>query len=201
LRPQDFGHPGGFASGDDRSDGAGIVTARKPQILFDAASISARVSEMALDIARVAPKDLLAVPVMTGAFVFAADLLRALHGAGLAPEVDFLQIGSYGAGTKSSGRPELLRDVQAEVRGRDVLLIDDILESGRTLSFAKDLFLSRGARRVLIAVALEKPHKKEIDVSADFIGFSCPDRFVVGYGMDYAGNYRELPFIGALDGL
>jgi hypoxanthine phosphoribosyltransferase len=177
------------------------VTARQPLILFDAAAISARVSEMALDIAQVAPKNLLAVPVMTGAFIFAADLLRALHDAGLATEVDFLQIGSYGAGTKSSGRVELLRDVQAEARDRDVLLIDDILESGRTLSFAKDLFLSRGARRVLIAVALEKPHKKEIDVAADFVGFSCPDRFVVGYGMDFAGNYRELPFIGALDGV
>ncbi len=177
------------------------MTGRQPQILFDAAAISARVTEMALDVAHVAPKNLLAVPVMTGAFVFAADLLRALHGAGLATEVDFLQIGSYGAGTKSSGKVELLRDVQAEARGRDVLLIDDILESGRTLSFAKNLFLSRGARRVLIAVALEKPHKKEIDVAADFVGFSCPDRFVVGYGMDFAGNYRELPFIGALDGI
>ena len=177
------------------------MTARKPQILFDAAAISVRVGEMASDIAHVAPKNLLAVPVMTGAFVFAADLLRAMNLVGLAPEVDFLQIGSYGAGTKSSGRVELLRDVQAEAWDRDVLLIDDILESGRTLSFAKDLFLARGARRVLIAVALEKPHKKEIDVAADFVGFSCPDRFVVGYGMDFAGNYRELPFIGALDGV
>ena len=101
----------------------------------------------------------------------------------------------------SSGTVKILRDIESAVKARDVVLIDDILESGRTLSFAKDLFLSRSARRVLIAVALEKPHKKEIDVSADFIGFSCPDRFVVGYGMDYAGNYRELPFIGALDGL
>ena len=82
-----------------------------------------------------------------------------------------------------------------------MLLIDDILESGRTLAFAKNLFQSRGARRVLIAVALEKPHKREIEVSADFVGFACPDRFVVGYGMDYAGNYRDLPFIGALDGM
>jgi hypoxanthine phosphoribosyltransferase len=174
---------------------------RPPQVLFDAEAIAARVNAMALDIARVAPENLLAVPVMTGAFVFAADLLRSLHNAGLALEVDFLQIGSYGAGTQSSGRPELLRDVQARADGRDVLLIDDILESGRTLGFAKTLFQARGARRVLIAVALEKPHKKEIEVAADFIGFPCPDRFVVGYGMDYAGRYRELPFIGALEGM
>ena len=174
---------------------------RPPQVLFDAGAIAARVNEMALDIARVAPEDLLAVPVMTGAFVFAADLLRALHGAGLAPEVDFLQIGSYGAGVSSQGRVKLLRDVAARTQGRDILLIDDILESGRTLSFARNLLLARGARRVLIAVALEKPHKKLVEVAADFIGFSCPDRFVVGYGMDYAGNYRQLPFIGALDGM
>ncbi len=174
---------------------------RQAQVLFDEAAIAARVEAMATDIARVAPKDLLAVPVMTGAFVFAADLLRALHRAGLAPEVDFLQIGSYGAGIKSSGRVELLRDVKAEAGDRDILLIDDILESGRTLAFAKHLLQSRGARRVLIAVALEKPHKREIEVSADFVGFACPDRFVVGYGMDYAGHYRDLPYIGALDGM
>ena len=177
------------------------MTEKKAQILFDAEAIATRVEEMAVEVARLEPKDVLAVPIMTGAFVFAADFLRALHWVGLAPEVDFLQIGSYGAGVASSGRVELLRDVSAPVQGRDILLIDDILESGRTLSFAKDLFLARGARRVLIAVALEKPHKKQIDVAADVVGFSCPDRFVVGYGMDYAGNYRQLPFIGTLDGL
>lgn len=171
------------------------------QVLFDAAAIAARVEAMAGDVFRAKLQNSLAVPIMTGAFVFAADFLRALHRAGVSPEVDFLQIGSYGAGVTSSGRVELLRDIAAPVEGRDVLLIDDILESGRTLSFAKNLFYGRGARRVLIAVALEKPHKKEIDVAADFIGFACPDRFVVGYGMDYAGNYRGLPFIGALEGM
>jgi hypoxanthine phosphoribosyltransferase len=177
------------------------VTSKKPQVLFDEAAIAARVQQMAEEIAAVAPDDLLAVPIMTGAFVFAADLLRALHRAGVAPQVDFLQIGSYGEGVASSGRVKLARDVTARTQGRDILLIDDILESGRTLSFARSLLLARGARRVRIAVALEKPYKREVEVAADFIGFSCPDRFVVGYGMDYAGNYRQLPFIGALDGL
>jgi hypoxanthine phosphoribosyltransferase len=177
------------------------VTARQAQILFDAAAIAARVEAMATEVARLEPIGLLAVPIMTGAFVFAADLLRALHRVGVAPEVDFLQLGSYGAGVASSGRVALLRDVAAPAAGRDILLIDDILESGRTLAFARSLFLARGARRVLIAVALEKPHKRQIDVDADLVGFACPDRFVVGYGMDYAGNYRQLPFIGTLDGL
>ena len=170
-------------------------------ILFDEAVLAARIEVMAREIADAAPENLIAIPIMTGAFVFAADLLRAMHRAGLAPEVDFIQIASYGAGTQSSGRTKLLRDVQAEVAGRDALLIDDILESGRTLSFARQLLLGRGARRVLIAALLEKPHRKEIDVAADFVGFTCPDRFVVGYGMDHAGAYRQLPYVGALEGM
>jgi hypoxanthine phosphoribosyltransferase len=174
---------------------------REPEILFGPAVLARRVEEMAHEIAAAEPRDLIAIPIMTGAFVFAADLLRAMHRAGLAPEVDFIQIASYGAGTNSSGQTQLLRDVNARVRDRDVLLIDDILESGRTLAYAKHLLLTRGARRVMISALLEKPHKKEIEVAADFVGFACPDRFVVGYGMDYAGNYRHLPFVGALDGL
>jgi hypoxanthine phosphoribosyltransferase len=173
----------------------------EPEILFGPAALAARVEEMAREIAATEPRDLIAIPIMTGAFVFAADLLRAMHRAGLAPEVDFIQIASYGAGTASTGDAELLRDIRARIGGRDTLLIDDILESGRTLAFAKQLLQERGARRVMIAALLEKPHKKQIDVAADFVGFACPDRFVVGYGMDYAGNYRQLPFIGALDGM
>jgi hypoxanthine phosphoribosyltransferase len=171
------------------------------EVIFDEAAIAARVEEMARSVAALDPHNLLAVPIMTGAFVFAADFLRALHGSGVSVEVDFLQISSYGSGTTSSGRIEMSRDIMAAARDRDILLIDDILESGRTLAFAKDLFTGRGARRVMIAVALEKPHKRETEISADFVGFSCPDRFVVGYGMDYAGKYRELPFIGALQGM
>lgn len=177
------------------------MNSREARVLIDAAALAARIEDMAAAIAASAPRDLIAIPIMTGAFVFAADLLRAMHRHGLTPEVDFIQIASYGAGTESSGRTELLRDLQAEVAGRDALLIDDILESGRTLAFAKQLLLERGARRVLIAALLEKPHKKQIEINADFVGFACPDRFVVGYGMDYAGNYRQLPFVGALDGL
>jgi hypoxanthine phosphoribosyltransferase len=175
------------------------LSAAQATILFDEAALAARIEEMAKAVAAVAPRRLLAIPIMTGAFVFAADLLRAMHRAGLSPEVDFIQIASYGAGVTSSGAPELLRDLQAEIAGRDALLIDDILESGRTLGFARRLLLERGARRVMIATLLEKPHKREVDVAADFVGFLCPDRFVVGYGMDLAGNYRQLPYVGALD--
>jgi len=168
-------------------------------ILFSEAEIAARVEAMGYEIAEALPKRLLAVPIMTGAFIFAADLLRALYRAGVEPEVDFFQVGSYGNGTTSSGTVQLLRDIQADVTGRDVLLIDDILESGRTLTYARNVLIDRGARRVLIAVALEKPNKLAVEIAADYVGFQCPDRFVLGYGMDYAGKYRELPFIGALD--
>lgn len=168
-------------------------------IIFNAEEIAARVEALGFEIAETIPERLLAVPIMTGAFIFAADLLRALYHAGVEPEVDFLQVASYGEGTTSSGVVEFLRDVKADVTGRDVLLIDDILESGRTLTHARKLLIERGARRVMIVVALEKPHKRAVEITADFVGFQCPDRFVVGYGMDYAGRYRELPFIGALD--
>jgi hypoxanthine phosphoribosyltransferase len=168
-------------------------------IIFSAEDIAARVEALGFEIAETIPERLLAVPIMTGAFIFAADLLRALYHAGVEPEVDFLQVASYGDGTTSSGTVEFLREVKAEVAGRDVLLIDDILESGRTLTHARKLLMDRGARRVLIVVALEKPHKRAVEINADFVGFQCPDRFVVGYGMDYADKYRELPFIGALD--
>jgi hypoxanthine phosphoribosyltransferase len=168
-------------------------------ILFSEAEIAARVEAIGYEVAEALPARLLAVPVMTGAFIFAADLLRALYRAGVEPEVDFFQVASYGAETMSSGAVEMLREVRADVAGRDVLLIDDILESGRTLTYARKVLTERGARRVLIAVALEKPHKRAVEIAADFVGFQCPDRFVIGYGMDYAGKYRELPFIGALD--
>ena len=91
---------------------------------------------------------------------------------------------------------KILRDIESAVKDRDVVLIDDILESGRTLAFAKDLLVARGARRVLVCTLLEKRGKREVPITADFVGFDCPDEFVVGYGMDVAHSYRELPFIG-----
>lgn len=138
-------------------------------ILFSEAEIAARVEAMGYEIAESLPERLLAVPVMTGAFIFAADLLRALYRAGVEPEVDFFQVASYGHETMSSGTVEMLREVRADVAGRDVLLIDDILESGRTLTYARKVLTERGARRVMIAVALEKPQKLAVEIAADFV--------------------------------
>ena len=154
---------------------------------------------MAEEIATAGYVDLLVVSILKGSFIFAADLIRALHKAGLSPEVEFLSLSSYRAGTQSSGEVAVLRDIESDVAGRDVLLIDDILESGRTLAFAKQLMQSRGAHRVGIAVLLEKPGKLAQPLKADHVGFTCPDLFVVGYGMDVGHAFRELPFVGVVE--
>lgn len=165
-------------------------------VLFPAEHIAARVTAVAQAIAERQPVNLVVVPILKGSFVFAADLIRAMHHAGLSPEVDFMILSSYRKSTKSSGQVTVLRDIETDVRGRDVLLIDDILESGRTLAFAKDLLSARGARNTLTAVLLNKPGHLAANITADFQGFACPDKFVVGYGMDMAHQFRELPFVG-----
>ena len=172
---------------------------RRVRVLFDEATIATRNEALAREIKAAAPQNLLVVAVLKGSFMFAADLLRALHRVGLSPQVEFVHLSSYRTGTVSSGQVEILRDVQSEVRGRDVLLVDDILESGRTVVFAKDLLMARGASRVLTAVLLEKPGKRAVQIDADFVGFTCPDAFVVGYGMDAAHAFRQLPFVGVVD--
>jgi hypoxanthine phosphoribosyltransferase len=169
------------------------------RVLFDAGTIGRRNRELAAAIKAAAPERLLVIAVLKGSFIFAADLIRALHTAGLAPEVEFISLSSYREGTVSSGTVTVLHDVESDVRGRDVVLVDDILESGRTLAYAKDLFAARGARRVLTCVLLEKPNKRAVELSADFVGFHCPDVFVVGYGMDVAHAYRQLPFVGVVE--
>jgi hypoxanthine phosphoribosyltransferase len=169
------------------------------RVLFDAETIARRNEALALEIKEAAPQQLLVIAVLKGSFIFAADLIRALHKAGLAPEVEFVSLSSYRTGTVSSGTVTILHDIESDVRGRDVVLVDDILESGRTLAYAKDLFAARGARRVLTCVLLEKPGKRAVSLDPDFVGFQCPDLFVVGYGMDVAHAYRQLPFVGVVE--
>lgn len=166
--------------------------------LFDEAAIARRNEELAKAIVAATAPDLLVVAVLKGSFMFAADLIRALHRQRASPQVEFIHLSSYGTGTVSRGTVAILRDIESDVAGRDVLLVDDILESGRTLTFAKDLLAARGARRVFVAVLLEKANKRAVSIQADFVGFPCPDLFVVGYGMDVAHNYRQLPFVGVI---
>ncbi|MGU3496472.1 hypoxanthine phosphoribosyltransferase [Xanthobacteraceae bacterium A53D] len=171
------------------------------KVLFDENAIATRNRELASEIADAGLEQLLVVAVLKGSFVFAADLLRAMHASGMAPEMEFVHLSSYRDAQVSSGQVTILRDVESDVRGRDVLLVDDILESGRTLAFAKDLLMARGARRVMVAVLLEKPGKRAVQIDADYVGFQTPDVFVVGYGMDVAHAFRQLPFIGHIEQL
>lgn len=170
-------------------------------VLFSAEEIAARVMGLAAeikstdeDLTREQP--LLVVCILRGAFIFTADLMRALHAAGVNAEVDFLGLSSYGTARESQGRVHLTMDLQTDVTARDVLIVDDILDSGRTLRFVLGLLQSRGAARVRSCVLLDKPSRREIEGNADFTGFRAPDAFVVGYGMDVAGLGRGMPYIG-----
>jgi hypoxanthine phosphoribosyltransferase len=168
------------------------------EVVFSAEAIARRIHELAQTIAGAKLEPLLIVSVLNGSFVFAADLVRALHNNGVSPEVDFMSLSSYRSATTSSGRVEILRDLEVDVSGRNVLIVDDILESGRTLAFAKDLISARGAARVLTCVLLDKPVPRAADIRADLCAFECPNAFVIGYGMDLAQRYRELPFVGRI---
>jgi hypoxanthine phosphoribosyltransferase len=174
------------------------MAASKPniEVLFTSAEIEKRNNELSEQIAADMGEDLLVIAVLKGSFVFAADLIRTLHHAGVRPQIDFMALSSYGDKTISSGTVVITRDIVDTVKGRRVLLIDDILESGRTMEFARNELLDRGAEMVRTCLMLDKKGKRIVDFEADFVGFDCPDLFVIGYGLDYAHYYRELPYIG-----
>ena len=175
------------------------IRGKNIDVLFDAKRLAARCAEMGREVAEaldnVEPP--LVIAVLKGSFIFAADLIRAMHEAGLSPDVEFITLSSYGAGTQSRG-VSIVKDIDSDVAGRDVILVDDILESGRTLQFAKDLMLERGARSARTVVLLDKPGHRRAPIDPDHTGFECPDVFVVGYGMDAAYAFRELPFVGVV---
>jgi len=166
--------------------------------LFSAGAIATRVDQLASEIASTRLNDLMVVAVLKGSFIFAADLIRALHRQGLKPEIDFIYLANYDGDRISRGEVRVVRDVGSDVRGRNVVIVDDIFDSGRTLAFAKSLLLDGGASRVLTCVLLDKQVPRAAPITPDFVGFSCPPVFVVGYGMDFHNRYRELPSIGEL---
>lgn len=168
------------------------------EILFSAEQIAARVEKLAEDIVAGTNDELLVVVILKGSFVFAADLIRALERAGASAQVDFITLSSYGAGTRSSGSVTLTHDLVEDVRGRSVLIVDDVLESGRTLAFACETLRSRGATSVRTCLLLDKPEKRNVSIEADYVGFAIGDKFVVGYGLDLAHRYRGLPYIGVV---
>lgn len=176
-----------------------MVDKRSIPVLYAALEIKERVEGLALEIAKVLPQEFVIVSLLRGSFMFTADLVRELYAIGVHPMIDFMTLSSYGTATHSSGSVVIHRDISEDVAGKAVLIVDDILETGRTLAFAKEELRKRGARSIHVAMLLEKPGKLVVDSKADFVGFTIPDKFVVGYGLDYANHYRELPFIGYLD--
>jgi hypoxanthine phosphoribosyltransferase len=168
------------------------------RVLFSAAEIAARVEALAAEIARTLPADFVMVGVLKGAWMFVGDLARALERAGAAPEIEFMRLASYGLAKETSGAVQLLGDVPAELAGRPVLLVDDIVDTGRSIAYGAAQLRDHGAKDLWTCALVDKPERREVGVAIDFVGFTVGDVFVVGYGTDYAEKYRHLPYIGAM---
>ena len=173
---------------------------QKPYIvdeLISAKAIAARVEALAKEISAfyADTEKLVVVGHLRGSFIFIADLVREIH---LPVEVDFLEASSYGNSTVSSKEVRILKDLRGEIAGRDVLVVEDIIDTGHTLKHVLEILETRHPRRVEVCALLNKPSRREVDVQAKWVGFDIPDRFVVGYGIDYAQRNRNLPHIGAV---
>lgn len=166
------------------------------KVLVSEEEIQRRVSELGEALAqKLAGKEPLFLGVLKGCFVFMADLVRACP---LKCDVEFMALSSYRGGTVSSGRVEITQDLHSSVAGRDLVIVEDILDSGATLAFLKETLLERGAASITIVTLLDKPSRRTKAVAADLAGFTIPDAFVVGYGLDYDQKYRNIPYIGVL---
>ncbi len=166
------------------------------KVLLTKEQIEARLDEMAAQIdADYAGKDLLLVGVLRGAVMVMADLSRRLH---TSIEMDWMAVSSYGSGTKSSGVVRILKDLDTDLHGRHVLIVEDIIDSGLTLSWLVSNLRSRGPASVEIATLLRKPEAAKVEVDVRYVGFDIPPEFVIGYGLDFAEKYRHLPFVGTL---
>jgi hypoxanthine phosphoribosyltransferase len=164
--------------------------------LIGEAEIAARVEALAMEIATRSREDFVIVGLLKGASVFIADLVRALYRVGARPEIDFMQLSSYGHAKSSSGEVHLIGDIPEGLAGRRVLLVDDIVDTGRSIAYAAALLRQRGIGELLTCALLDKATRREVSVELDFVGFSIGDVFVAGYGTDYAEKYRYLPYIG-----
>ena len=165
-------------------------------ILLTEEQIRDRVAQMGAEISRdYADKDPLFVGVLKGCFVFMADLMRAVS---VPCGMDFMVVSSYGSGVKTTGAVEIIKDLSQDIQGRHIVIVEDILDTGVTLHYLYRYLKNRDPASVTIATFLDKPERRRADVSARYVGFTVPDAFVVGYGLDYAEKYRNLPFVGIL---
>ncbi len=169
----------------------------KIEVLISTAELQNRVREMGAEIARdYAGRRPELICVLKGAVTFMSDLMRAID---LNLSIDFIAVSSYGKGVNSTGEVKIVKDLDEPLEGRDIILVEDILDTGLTLSYLVNSFRARGATSIKIATLLNKPERRKVDVTPDYSGFTIPDKFVVGYGLDYAERYRNLPFIGVLN--
>ena len=151
--------------------------------------LGARISEDYKD------KDLLLVSVLKGSVIFMADLMREIK---IPCNIDFMAVSSYGSGTKSSGVVKIIKDLDSSIEGKDLLIVEDILDSGRTLSYIREILLARNPNSIKICTLFDKPERRDVDIYAEYIGSQVPNEFIVGYGLDFNEYYRNLPYIGAL---
>lgn len=168
-------------------------------VLLDAERIQSRVKELAAEIERDYPEgeEIHLVCVLKGGFIFMADLVRAMsHRVSL----DFIAVSSYAKSTKSSGEVRMLKDLDSGLQGRHIIIVEDIVDTGLTLMYLQEILRARSPKTLRTACLLSKPSRRQVDVAVEYIGFTIEDRFVVGYGLDYAEQYRNLPYIAVLDG-
>lgn len=166
------------------------------KVLMSEEQLQKRVREMGDELYdRFHDKDPIFVGVLKGCFIFMADLVRA---AQIKSEIEFIGVSSYNNGTKSSGVVQITRDLQKDITGRHIIVVEDILDSGNTLYFLKNYLTTKGAASITIVTLLDKPARREKPITADLAGFEVPDEFVVGYGLDYDEKYRNLPYVGVL---
>ena len=165
------------------------VLLTEQQLADKVAELGARISADYED------KNPLVVSVLKGSYVFMADLTRKIT---IPCNVDFMAVSSYGAGTKTTGEVQIIKDIGSKIDGRHLIIVEDILDSGVTLSFLMKILKARGAASIRLCTLLSKPERRKVDVPVDYLGFEIPDAFVVGYGLDYAEKYRNLPYIGIL---
>jgi hypoxanthine phosphoribosyltransferase len=166
------------------------------QTFIAADAIQARVRELGAEISRDHPDGVHFVCVLKGAFVFLSDLARSIEGE---VTLDFMALSSYGNSTRSSGQVQVLKDLGAAIEGRDVVIVEDIVDTGLTLTYLQDILRARAPRSLKTACLLSKPSRRQVEVKVEYIGFTIEDKFVVGYGLDYAERYRHLPYIGVVE--
>jgi hypoxanthine phosphoribosyltransferase len=166
------------------------------EILFTEEQLAGKVAELGAAItADYKGKNPLIVSVLKGSYIFMADLTRHID---TECSIDFMVVSSYGMGTKSSGEVQIIKDLSYQIEGRDLIIVEDILDSGVTLSYLMRVLKARGANSIRLCTLLSKPERRKVDVKVDYLGYEIADEFVVGYGLDYAERYRNLPYIGIL---